>query len=212
MTRFAGVLHHQVQTLRDALRHQQELRCREIVATAEREAKQAIRDSRGKLRERQRQAVREERRRREHEMQSARSRVETLERRRAFARHERVLQSAWPLLVDALAKRWSDAEQRLAWCDMIASEAAATLTGPDWVIEHPPDWTTEDRDALLQRMQQLGIAAPEFVACEVITSGLRIRTGTACVDGTPEGLLDARRDVEALLLAAWERLNEEAHG
>jgi len=212
MTRFAGVLHHQVQTLRDALRHQQESRCREIVAGAEREARQAIRDSRVKLRERQRQAVHEERRRREHELQSARSRVETIERRRAFARHEQVLQSAWPLLLDALAERWSNREQRLAWCDMIASEAAATLTATDWVVEHPPGWAKEDRDALVQCLQRLGIASPRFVACEDITGGLRIRTGNSCLDGTPDGLLSERRNVEALLLAAWEGLQEEGRG
>ena len=212
MTRFSGVLDRQVQTLKDALRQQQELRCREIIAGAERDAGQAIRDSRGKLRERQLQAVREERRRREHELLTARSRVETLKRRRAFARHEKILQSAWPLLVDALEERWSDAEQRHAWCDMIVSEAAVTLTGSDWVVEHPPDWTREDRDALVQRMQQLGIAVPKFIACENITTGLRIRTGTACLDGTTDGLLSTRRDVEALLLAAWERQEKGRHG
>jgi vacuolar-type H+-ATPase subunit E/Vma4 len=212
MTRFAGVLDHQVRSLRDALRQHQERRCREIVAAAEREAKQAIRDSRGKLRERQLQAVREERRQREHDLQTTRSRVETRRRRRAFARHERILQSAWPQLIDALEERWSIAEQRRAWCNMIVSEAAATLTGPDWVIEHPPGWTREDRDAVVQRLQQLQIAAPKFVACENISSGLRIRTGSACVDGTTDGLLSARRDVEALLLAAWERHHKEHHG
>lgn len=212
MTRFAGVLDHQLQTLKDALRRQQELRCREIIAGAERDAEQAIRDSRGKLRERQLQAVREERRRREHELLTARSRIETLKRRRAFARHERILQSTWPLLNDALEERWSNAEQRHAWCDMIVSEAAATLTGSDWVIEHPPDWTRDDRDALVQRMQQLGIAVPKFIACENITSGLRIRTGTACLDGTLGGLLSTRRDVEALLLAAWEEQEKGRHG
>jgi vacuolar-type H+-ATPase subunit E/Vma4 len=208
MTNFAGVLQHQVQALTDALRQQQELRCQELIAEAEREAAQAVRDSRDQLRERQRQAVREARRQREHELQTARSRVETLRRHRAFAQHEAVLQSLWPLLVNALEERWSDVEQRLAWCNMIVSEAAATLTGPDWIIEHPPDWTSEDRDALLQRMQELGIAAPEFAACDDISNGLRIRTGTACLDGTPDGLLGERRDVEALLLAAWERQDE----
>lgn len=211
MTRFAGVLHHQVATLREALRHQQELRCREILAGAEREAKQAIRDSRGKLGERQRQAVHEERHRREQELRTARSRIETLARRRAFACHEQVLRSAWPLLADALEKRWSNTRQRRSWCDMIASEAAATLTGPDWIVEHPRGWTREDRDALRQRMQQLGIAAPKFEACETISSGLRIRAGTACLDGTPDGLLGTRREVEALLLAAWEQQQGERH-
>lgn len=212
MKHFAGVLHHQVQTLTDVLRHQQELRCREIVAGAERKARQVIEASRAKLRERRRQAVHEERRRREHELQTARSRVETLKRRRAFAEHESVLASAWPLLVAALEERWSNADQRLAWCNMIVSEAATALTGSDWVIEHPPDWTAEDRDAVVQQTRKLGIAVPEFVACEDIAGGLRIRTGTACLDGTMDGLLGTRREIEALLLAAWEQQHEGQHG
>jgi vacuolar-type H+-ATPase subunit E/Vma4 len=208
MTNFEGVLHHQVRTLKDALRHQQERRSREIVAKAQREAKQAIRDSRKQLRERQRQAVREERRRREHELQTAKSRVETRARRHAFRQHEEVLQALWPLLADALRERWADTEQRRAWCDMIVSEAAAALTGTDWVIEHPPGFTSKDRDALLQRLQQLDIAAPTFTPCDDIANGLRIKTGTACLDGTTDGLLAERRDIEASLLAAWEQQEE----
>jgi len=212
MKNFAGVLDHQVQTLKDVLRHQQELRCREIVAAAERDARRAIRDNRDKLHERRLQAVREERRRRQHELQTARSRVETLKRRRAFARHEEVLQSSWPLLIDALQTRWSNPDERLAWCNMIVSEAAATLTGSDWIVEHPQDWTAADRDALVQRLQAFEVAVPEFVACDDIAAGLRIRTGTACLDGTTDGLLGARNDVEALLLAAWEDQHEALHG
>lgn len=209
MKRFAGILHHQVQRLDDAIRHQQEMRCREIIADADRKAKQAIRDSRGRLLKHQQQAVREERQRREHELLIAKSRVETAQRRRAFARHEKVLQSAWPLLLEALALRWLDADHRRAWCDMIVTEAAATLMGTDWVIEHPADFPADDRDALLDRVHTLGLAAPSFAACKDIPSGLRIRTGTSCLDGTIDGLLGSRDDVEALLLAAWEQQAEQ---
>ena len=75
--KFAGILHHQVQRLDDAIRHQQELRCREIIADADRNAKQAIRDNRSRLYERQRQALREERQHREHALLIAKSRIET---------------------------------------------------------------------------------------------------------------------------------------
>jgi vacuolar-type H+-ATPase subunit E/Vma4 len=207
MTRFAGILDHQVQRLRDALRRQQEARCREIIATAERKAKLAIRDSRQKLHERQRQAVGEERQRRAHELLIAKSRVETLERRRAFARHEEVLKDAQPLLVEALENRWSDSGQRLAWCNMIVAEAVASLMGPDWVVEHPANLAQGDRDAIANRVRQSRGESPRFVACQDITSGLRIRTTAACLDGTIAGLLGDREDVEAQLLAAWERLD-----
>ena len=212
MTRFAGVLHHQVQRLQDALRHQQEARCREIIANAERQSKQAIRDSREKLLERRRQAVSEERQRRAHELLIARSRIETLERRRAFEQHERVLQAAWPLLLETLQKRWSDDAQRRDWCDMIVSEASGALMESDWTIEHPSNLAKKDRDAITRRLKRLQHTPARFVPCDDITSGLRIRVGSACVDGTAEGLLGSREDVEALLLAAWERLDGSDHG
>lgn len=211
MTRFSGVLDRQVQRLKDTLRRQQEARCREIIATAERKAKLAIRDNRQELRERQRQAVDEERRRRAHELLIARSRVETLERRRAFARHEKVLREAQPLLIAALENRWADSGHRLAWCNMIIAEAVGSLMGSEWVVEHPANLTQDDRDAIARRMQQLHVESPTFAACDDITSGLRIRAGTACLDGTTSGLLGAREDVEALLLAEWEQLDGSEH-
>jgi hypothetical protein len=209
MTRFAGVLDHQVQRLRDALRRQQEARCREIVANAERQSKQALRDTQQKLFERRRQALRVERQHRAHELLTAKSRIETQERRRAFARHEKVLQMAWPQLLATLEKRWADAEQRHAWCAMVVSEASGALMGTDWVVEHAGDLAKQDRDAITRHLQ---CASAIFVACDDITSGLRIRAGTACVDGTAEGLLGDRHDVEALLLAAWEQQDGSDHG
>lgn len=212
MTQFAGVLDHQVQRLRDALRRQQEARCRELVANAERQSKQAIRDSHQKLLERRRQALREERQHRAHELLIAKSRIETQERRRAFARHEKVLQAAWPQLLTTLEKRWAEAEQRHAWCAMIVSEASRALMATDWIVEHPGNLAKKDRDAISRQLQQLQYAPATFVACDDIASGLRIRAGSACVDGTAEGLLRNRHDVEALLLAAWEQQDGSDHG
>jgi vacuolar-type H+-ATPase subunit E/Vma4 len=212
VTQFAGILHHQLQRLEDALRRRQEERCREIVANAERNAKQAIRDSRRRLAERQRQAVTEERHRRANELLIARSRIETLKRHRAFTQHEEVLGASWPLLTAALEQRWSDADHRRAWCDMIVSEAAASLLASDWVVEHPVDLPGADRDAIEKRLRQLQREPARLVACDDITSGLRIRAATACVDGSTAGLLRTRQDVEALVLAAWEQQDEAGHG
>ena len=212
MNLFAGVLDHQVRRLRDALRRQQEARCREIVANAERQSKQAIRDSQQKLFERRRQALREERQHRAHELLIAKSRIETQERRRAFAQHEKVLQAAWPRLLATLEKRWADAAQRRAWCAMIVSEASGALMGTDWIVEHPANLAKQDRDTITHHLQQLQCAPATFVACDDIASGLRIRAGSACVDGTAEGLLGNRHDVEALLLAAWEQQDGNDHG
>jgi len=50
------------------------------------------------------------------------------------------------------------------------------------------------------------------VAASDITCGLRISADTACLDGTIDGLLGTRHDVEALLLAAWEQQAERHDG
>ncbi len=212
MSAIAGLLQQQVQRLNDALRQQQERRCRELVGDAERSAKQAVRDARRRLGERQRQAVREERQRREHELLIAQSRIETHARRRAFARHEQFLEAAWPLMIDSMTKRWSDAGQRRAWCNMIVAEAADCLMGTDWVVEHPKKWTKADSDAVERHMRELALPAAKFVRSNDITTGLRIRVGTACLDGTTDGLLGDRGDVEALLLAAWEQQDATNNG
>jgi len=205
MNRFDGVLGVQVQSLLDVLRRQQEARCREIVAAAEHKAKEAVQDTRRQLYERLRQTVAGLRQRRRHELLVARSHVESETRRAAFARYERIIEAAWPRLAEALERRWQDDDSRRAWCGMIVSEAAGTLAPEGWQVEHPADWRDADRDALVALLAEKGVAAPAFSTDDDITAGLRIRAGTACLDGTAAGLLAARHDVEALLLASWEQ-------
>ena len=207
MNRFDGVLGVQARALVDVLRKQQEVRCREITAAAEQKAKQAVQQARDKLRERQRHAVDEERQRREHELLVAASRIESHARRRAFARYEQVLSNAWPHMAAALGSHWADSDGRRAWCELIVTEAAATLLPGEWLVEHPDAWSADDRKAVEALAAGRGIPAPAFGVDASITAGLRIRAGSACLDGTDRGLLAAREDVEALLLACWEKLD-----
>lgn len=205
MNRFDGVLDVQARALMDVLRKQQEMRCREIIAAAKQNAKQAVQQAREKLRERQRHALNEERQRRRHELLVAASRIESHARRRAFARYEKVLGDTWPRLVAALGSRWADGDGRRAWCEMIVAEAAATLGPGEWIVEHPDEWSADDRKAVEAQAARRGVPVPAFSVDTGTTAGLRIRCGSACLDGTDRGLLASREDVEALLLACWEQ-------
>jgi hypothetical protein len=205
MNRFAGVLGRQVESLLQALRKQQQERSREIIAAAEHRTKQALEQSRSRLRKRMRRAVSEERERRRHELHVAASRIETGVRERAYARYESILRDAWPRLVAALDNRWADAECRRAWSEMIAAEAAATMGRKRWLIEHPDSWPAAERDALTAFVTGRGISEPEFRADPDIRAGLRVRAGPACLDGSTAGLLSDRTEAEALLLAMWEQ-------
>jgi vacuolar-type H+-ATPase subunit E/Vma4 len=204
MNDFDGVLGRQVQSLTEVLRRQQEMRCREIVAAAEHRADQAIRDSRRKLFERQRQAVTIERQRRQHELLIAQSRVESQVRQRAYAEYTQVLDAARPRLVEALDARWADTDGRRNWCEMIVREATATLAPGNWTVEHPTGFSSKDRDTVSAILDACGVNAPTFHADEDISAGLRIRVGSACLDGTAAGLLVDQHAVEALVLACWE--------
>ena len=194
MKHFAGVLNHQVQTLKEALHQQQELRCREIITAAERAARQAIRDSRNKLHERQLQAVREERRRRAQEQphrdaQAAprlcATRTSTADAMAAACHGTRgalVEQRAAPGLVQADRQR----SRSHAFRQGLACRASAGL----------------DR----QRPRRTG-AKPAAVRHRGTWDG----NGNG--DKTPLGFFEGScRAVEGLLLAAWEEQDGEHRG
>ena len=211
MTGFHGVLSQQVDSLLKALRAQQENRCQQIEFAAKQKAERLLRESRSNLHERLRQAVDEERTRRESALLEARQRLETAERREVQARYEQFLRDAWPALTEELERRWSNAEDRESWCDMLIDEAASVLAARSWTIEHPETWAEAETRWLIQLFTRRGLPKPSCRGDSGIRAGLRIRQETACVDGTIEGLLARRASVEAQLLAAWEREARQQH-
>ncbi|MDH5501500.1 MAG: hypothetical protein OEY72_10420, partial [Gammaproteobacteria bacterium] len=144
MNDFHGILGLQVETLLGALRTQREMRCRQIIREAEKEQGELLRGSRRQLRERVHQAVVEERRRREMALLEARHRIQTAERRKKQAQYSELLQRAWPRLVAEIERRWSDAESRAEWCDMLLAEAVQSLPASSWEIVHGSCWTGDD--------------------------------------------------------------------
>ena len=103
-----------------------------------------------------------------------------------------------------LERRWEDSNKRSAWCEMVVAEAADTLAADGWIIEHPDAWTATDREAVVALAAKHNIPKPAFQSDPSIKAGLRIRVGSATLDGTATGLLTARHAVEGLLLACWE--------
>lgn len=205
MNGFRGVLDLQVETLLGALKAQRDARCREIESAAAHKAEQLLVDSRGRLRERVRTAVVEERQRRETALLDSRHRIETAGRRRVQQQYREYLQEATPRLRDELERRWRDAATRHAWCDMLISEAADRLAEARWTVEHPNDWSGEDTQQLERAFADRGLPPPELREDAAIAAGLRLRLDGACFDATLDGLLADLHAVEARLLAAWER-------
>ena len=205
MNTFDGILDLQVQSVIDALRAQQQRRCREIEIDASRKTQQLLSDSHRRMRERVHKAVVEERQRRETALLDCRHRIETAARRRVQQHYREFLHEDMPLLADELQKRWRDTEARRAWCEMVIGEAADSLPPTAWTVEHPAGWSGEDTHWLQQAFAARGLPKPELRQDTGVAAGLRVRLGAACLDATLEGLSAKLHAVEARLLAAWER-------
>ena len=211
MNDFVGVLRLQVEALLEALRRQQESRCRELIGEAEARARDLLRDSRRRLRERGRQAVDEERRRREAALKMARHRIRAAESQKVQALYRDLLRQASPALVTELERRWSSAVSRRAWCEKLLDEARASLGNDTWTIEHPDTWSAADTRWLTGAIKDRDLPTPSYCADSHSSAGLRFINGTACLDGTIEGLLTRRSRIEGRLLAAWERQARGSH-
>lgn len=206
MTEFTSVVSLQIETLLEELKRQEARRCQEIITAAERTARDLRDETRRELLRKRRQAVADERQRRRHALLDAASRIETREQRSAHARYEQVLEAAWPRLLAALQDRWDRAESRRRWSAMLIDEAASVLEARTWTVEHPAQWNADDESWLLEACNDRGIPSPVFLVDPDIGAGLRVRLDDACLDGTLDGLLASRHDVEARILGMWERL------
>lgn len=208
MSNMGDVLIQQVDALLCSLDAQREARCGEVSGRAEGEASALLAGARQRQRDRLRMAVREERKRRETALHQARQRIQTAGRQQIQARYDELLQRAWPLLVSALENRWSRTVDRHQWCDLLAHEAFSAMLAGTWSIEHPLDWRDDDTDRLTQLLGERGVTELSYRADPAIRAGLRIHCDGACLDGTTKGLLSKNTEVEALLLAVWEKQNE----
>ena len=205
MKDFEGVLALQVESIIANLCHLQEERSGRMLRQAESQAQELRRAARRKLYSQGREAVRDERRRREKALQMAEHRIRAEAGQRMQVLYADLLRDGWPALVDGLRRRWSDPPARASWCDMVTERALGAFGPSKWTIEHPSDWTDADRELVEQSLASHGVPPPAFQLDESTTAGLRVRHGTACLDGTIDGLLAERARVEARLLAAWER-------
>jgi hypothetical protein len=205
MNTFRGVLDLQVQSVLDALKMQQDRRCRDIESAAGQKAQQLLAESRHRMRERVHEAVVEERQRRETALLEARHRIETASRHRVQEHYRNFLHDAMPMLRAELEQRWRNAASRRSWCEMLLGEAVDKLPVDRWTVDHPGDWSEDDTRWIGKLFAARELPEPELYEDSGIVAGLRVRCGPACLDATLAGLMASRQAVEARLLAALER-------
>ena len=205
MKNFKGVLALQVESIIANLRHLQEERSNRLLRQAESQARELRRAAYRKLLQQGREAVRDERRRREKALSMAEHRIRAEAGHRMQTLYAALLSDGWPALVSELQRRWSNEQARGSWSRMLTDEALAVFGRTEWIVEHPADWTGTDNDRLGRSLAALGVPPASLIPDDTISAGLRIRHGTACLDGTIDGILADRTRVEGRLLAAWER-------
>lgn len=205
MTEVRSSAETQAEILLEELRQDERGRCRELIEAARVEAAALVRQARHGATGRMHGAVQQERSRISRSLQKAGAQLQTHARRRHQARAMQLIKESWSPLRDSLRRRWSAPASRRLWCDALITEALGRLGPGAWQVEHPAGWDPAELGEALGDVSGRTGGRPAFVARDEIQAGLRICAGSACLDGTIEGLLADRADVEGRLLAEFDR-------
>jgi hypothetical protein len=176
--------------------------CDEILGEAHARAQGLRADARDRARRRIRQVFEEQRARRDERLAAAEARLATERRLHAQQHLSARLRLASDALPQALQALWQEQEGRATWARTVLQAAKLRLPPGPWRLAHPVDWRTDERERALQ-----GAAWDATPHCEAdprITAGLRVACGGIVLDGTLEGLLADRADVEARLVRRLE--------
>ena len=110
-----------------------------------------------------------------------------------------LLDMAWPLLHEAMAALWNQAESRQRWVNAAVGLATERLRDRNWRIEHPPDFSEDDKDSIRQSFP--ADRQPALAACDDIEAGIRLIVDGTVVDASLAGLLKQKGAVEARMIA-----------
>jgi hypothetical protein len=185
-----------------------EEQCAALLARANDQAGELVRQAYAEARARGRRGVAEVRQHYRDRIAAAQARQQTRLRQRRQHDNSALLASLWEPLRGAILSRWQEAAARRAWIDALLRTAAASLLDSSWTIEHPADWPQAEQDALRSRVGEVSVS---FAPQPGMAAGLRICAGGACVDGSVDGLLKDRAYIESLLLAALHEHCSQEH-
>lgn len=176
-------------------------RCREIMARAQREARQQLREAHAAARLRMYRHAQELKHLRNRERGRAEAELATARRQHRQRGDLALLDAGWAKLRKALMARWQVPAERRRWVENLARQALARLPRGPWAVACPAAWDRAEREALAKQLASVLGAAPEWIEDRNVAVGLRFCVGGACLDGTLDGLLADRAAVEATMLA-----------
>ena len=178
--------------------------CAQVLGEAHGRAAATRAQAHAQARARRHQAFAELRQHRHEQIAAALARLATHRRLHEQQRTTALLQLAWQQLPDLLRSLWRQGAARAAWVDQVLTSAQARLPRGAWRIVHASDWPAAERDAVTQRLVAESAVAPRFEADAAIDAGLKIVSEGNVIDGTRDGLLADRSELEARLLRQLE--------
>jgi len=178
--------------------------CAQILGDAHGRAAALRGDAHVQARARMRQAFQEQREGRREQIAAAQARLATHRRLHEQQRSAALLRLAWQQLPAELRSLWQQPVARSAWVNQVLASAQARMPRGPWRIVHAPDWPAAEREALAQRLAAASGVTPRFEADTAIDAGLKIVCEGNVIDGTLDGLLADRAELEARLLRQLE--------
>ena len=191
-----------MQALLDLVESDRARLCDAILGEAHERAHDLRADARTAARRRMRQVVEEQRLRRAERIAAAEARLATQRRLHAQRHLAARLRLASEQLPRSLQALWHEDDARAAWTRTVLATAKLRLPPGPWRIAHPADWPAGERERALRTVA--ADAPPTCVVDPTVTAGLRVACGGIVLDGTLEGLLADRFEVEARLVQRLE--------
>jgi|APIni6443716594_1056825.scaffolds.fasta_scaffold494689_1 hypothetical protein len=202
-------LEAQAQALLDLVEADRARQVEAILGEAQRRAAALQAQTHAEARKRMREAFAEQRALHSDRIAAAMARLATQRRLHQQQRTAALLQRAWQRLPDELQQRWREPAARAAWVAAVVGAAKARMPRSPWRILHAPDWPVAEQHALRAGWPLGPDAAPAFEPDARIRAGLKVAAAGNLIDGTLDGLLAERGDIESRLLRQLESASAE---
>jgi len=200
----AMTLESQAQALLDLVEADRERQVAAILDQARGRAAALHSQAHAEARKRMREAFAEQRALHRDRLAAATARLATQRRLHEQQRSAGLLQRAWERLPDELLQLWRDPAARAAWVATVIAAATARMPRGPWRIVHASDWPVAEQHTLRAGWPMGPDALPSFEPDAQIRAGLKVAAGGNLIDGTLDGLLADRGDIESRLLRLLE--------
>jgi len=197
-------IERQAQALLDLVEADRERRCAQVLGEANSRAAAVRAQAHADARARMQQAFAEQRLLRRERIAAAQARLATHRRLHEQQRTAALLRLAWEQLPAELTALWQQPALRAAWVAHVLASAQALMPRGAWRIVHAPDWPEPGRQALARAHAAEAGTAPLFEADATLSAGLKVVADGNVIDGTLNGLLAERAELEAQLLRQLE--------